>query len=613
MTPFLYEGFVYRGWRRSGIHLYKPCNFDSCCPTLTIRLPAAQFVATKSQKKLLRKMETLLSGTTTTGGPPKQQQQQQNQNAVDKMPSAIELQHSVEKSGILDVLEQITKRAIHNCLPSDVVTIIQEQEQEQSWKYQYRLHKPSKRDLKQSQIQVTTHACAQISGKCNMLSRDELVTSVFTAIKNDSQFQSLRNDDNDVSIVHVESHPPSGQIKCIIQLHDQLMMKSNSSDYNGIVSSTSNGNVDDDKLGKWYKRTTGKNIESDQRCITVTTMTSHQSALDPNVHRLYTYYQNVVHNDPDPFVGESKQKTATNINDGESKSNQSNASNEDPQRENRETEEEEDGLPTNPADLDWGNAPTYYKDRIVSMLNEYLQSIPQKKHRDLVLENYYSFYQFLVEAPFPFSQQQQQPTQHPRRSDDDISWSSSTIDCGVYHQHYRLGDVLLAVGVVDILPNGLSSVYLFYHPTFSHELVALGKYAILKEIEFARDNLKVPYYYLGYYIESCQKMRYKSEYKPSQLLCPKYYQWVDAAEAVLKLQQTPHNVCPLIDVVGGSDNDTSNNSNVLGLIEMDIGAGIPVTIDMLQPNGVEVVKPILEEFITEAGQNLSTRCLVKLS
>ena len=33
-------------------------------------------------------------------------------------------------------------------------------------------------------------------------------------------------------------------------------------------------------------------------------------------------------------------------------------------------------------------------------------------------------------------------------------------------------------------------------------------------------------YYMGYYIHSCAKMRYKALYSPSYLLCPETYSWV---------------------------------------------------------------------------------------
>jgi arginyl-tRNA---protein transferase len=45
---------------------------------------------------------------------------------------------------------------------------------------------------------------------------------------------------------------------------------------------------------------------------------------------------------------------------------------------------------------------------------------------------------------------------------------------GTYHQLHRLDGRLVAVGVVDILPSGLSSVYLFYDP--DEKLLSLGTY-----------------------------------------------------------------------------------------------------------------------------------------
>jgi hypothetical protein len=42
-----------------------------------------------------------------------------------------------------------------------------------------------------------------------------------------------------------------------------------------------------------------------------------------------------------------------------------------------------------------------------------------------------------------------------------------------------------------------------------------------------RPQLK--YYYLGFYIHSCPKMRYKGEYEPSALLCPVTHRWVSEA------------------------------------------------------------------------------------
>lgn len=93
---------------------------------------------------------------------------------------------------------------------------------------------------------------------------------------------------------------------------------------------------------------------------------------------------------------------------------------------------------------------------------------------------------------------------------------------GSFHQQYRVDGRLIAVGVVDILPKCLSSVYLFWDPDYA--FLSLGKYSAMQEISWVKENQahcpSLQYYYLGYYIHSCNKMRYKAAYRPSELLCP---------------------------------------------------------------------------------------------
>lgn len=43
------------------------------------------------------------------------------------------------------------------------------------------------------------------------------------------------------------------------------------------------------------------------------------------------------------------------------------------------------------------------------------------------------------------------------------------------------------------------------------------------------------YYYMGFYIHSCPKMRYKAKIKPSFLLCPETYTWREIEECLPKL------------------------------------------------------------------------------
>lgn len=117
-----------------------------------------------------------------------------------------------------------------------------------------------------------------------------------------------------------------------------------------------------------------------------------------------------------------------------------------------------------------------------------------------------------------------------------IQWRSA-VDLGQvygsFHILYKVRGRLIAVGVVDILPRCLSSVYLFYDPDFAK--LSPGTLSALKEIEWIRKSVAIypslQFYYMGYYIHSCAKMRYKASYQPSELLCEATRIWVPVSYA----------------------------------------------------------------------------------
>lgn len=72
---------------------------------------------------------------------------------------------------------------------------------------------------------------------------------------------------------------------------------------------------------------------------------------------------------------------------------------------------------------------------------------------------------------------------------------------------------LIGIAVTDELRHGFSALYTFFLPSEAER--SLGTFAILKQIELAKDHNK-PYVYLGYQVDDCQKMNYKSNFMPHE-------------------------------------------------------------------------------------------------
>lgn len=80
---------------------------------------------------------------------------------------------------------------------------------------------------------------------------------------------------------------------------------------------------------------------------------------------------------------------------------------------------------------------------------------------------------------------------------------------------------LRMVSIIDLLPDGLSSVYTFFDADVPH--ASFGTYNILWQIDLCRD-LGLDYLYLGYWIKENRKMSYKADFQPLQVLIDGHWQ-----------------------------------------------------------------------------------------
>ncbi len=90
----------------------------------------------------------------------------------------------------------------------------------------------------------------------------------------------------------------------------------------------------------------------------------------------------------------------------------------------------------------------------------------------------------------------------------------------------RLEGRLVAVAVIDRMPEALSAVYTFFDPDLSGR--SLGRQAVLHQIAYARRE-SLRWVYLGYWIKGCRKMLYKNEYQPLEHYVDGH--WTRACEA----------------------------------------------------------------------------------
>ena len=80
---------------------------------------------------------------------------------------------------------------------------------------------------------------------------------------------------------------------------------------------------------------------------------------------------------------------------------------------------------------------------------------------------------------------------------------------------YFEGNRLVGVSLMDVAPGAISLVYFFYDPAWRPS--SPGRFSILNQLQFAKQR-RIPHAYLGYWVEMCPSLNYKSRFRPYEIL-----------------------------------------------------------------------------------------------
>ncbi|KAL7738447.1 hypothetical protein ACLKA6_006755 [Drosophila palustris] len=415
-----YQELIDRGWRRCGNYCYKPQNDVTCCPCYTIKSDALEFKLSKSNKRILRRMNKFLrDGKRETG----ESQTSKNGDGgdVEIGDNASELQPQLpdKKPSVIDV-DHVENLAQSRAAQEKMIKTIETLEP-----------KPGDDDQSAS------------SNSSNKFSN---------------------------------SNPPRKKAK-------QMRLERRQAKLGTSLEQSQTKKMPQEKSLRDFLSAASETDKYKLKIVLVAASDIQRSCTDA-VHALYRKYQIVIHND-------------------------------------------------NPARLTLASMQRFL---VKSPLKLTLVPVHGAEFERTLSQSYklYEKYQIAIHNDPPKNQEAYKehlkfsPMKHQKNED------GPEMGYGSFHQQYWLNDKLIAVGVIDILPGSVSSVYFFYDPDYS--FLSLGTYGSLREIDLVQTIAKrVPalkYYYMGFYIHSCPKMRYKGKLSASYLLCPETYVWLPLTDDI---------------------------------------------------------------------------------
>lgn len=155
---------------------------------------------------------------------------------------------------------------------------------------------------------------------------------------------------------------------------------------------------------------------------------------------------------------------------------------------------------------------------------------------------------------------------------------------GSYHHCYRIDGDLVAMAVLDLLPDSVSAVYFMYNPDAFNKF-SPGKLSALRETALCVEE-DYRWYMMGYYIHSCIKMKYKADFKPQYVLDPVSYEWDVLDEEMKRKMGERQYVSLAMDRLGTppvlKQNLQGRSASAQSKYRMPGTPQMPLTVDYMQ-------------------------------
>ena len=137
-----------------------------------------------------------------------------------------------------------------------------------------------------------------------------------------------------------------------------------------------------------------------------------------------------------------------------------------------------------------------------------------EQSESIIDDEAYNLYRYYIES------RHADGAMSPPEREQDESFLNDGLGCANYYRLYQ-GNRLMAVTVADKMLDGLAAIYTFFDPDQPQR--SLGTEAILLQIRQAQ-SMGLPFVYLGYWIDGCRKMSYKSRFTPLELFVDGHWQ-----------------------------------------------------------------------------------------